>query len=195
MKEYTVADCFWDDYAQVAIIVKGKNKWGLIDRLGHEVIPAIYDRIQYMGGEVAFVNVGFKEGLKYEYSGKWVIVNLKNEIVATLRYSEVWVGGNQATVCYRNRWGVIDFDGNIIILLKYNYISLGGGDGYYYLFELQGKYGIIDNQGGIIMPPIYDRIITNTRFDSRGWMSVCQYGRWAYINRKGETVLKIISVH
>lgn len=45
MREYSVIDCFWGDYALVAITVNKKLKWGLINRFGDEVIPAIYDGI------------------------------------------------------------------------------------------------------------------------------------------------------
>lgn len=67
MREYSVADCFWEDYAQVAITVHKKLKWGLINRSVDEVIPVVYDAVQYVDGEVAFVNIGYRETQRYEY--------------------------------------------------------------------------------------------------------------------------------
>lgn len=190
MREYSVIDCFWGDYAQIAIMVNKKLKWGLINRSGEEIIPAIYDGVQYVGGEVAFVNIGYRATQRYEYSGKWGIVNLKNETVVPLSYSNVFPWNNRAIVCRRNRWGIIDYTGNIIIPLKYEGLFSSGIDDFF-ICKMNEKYGLIDRVGTILIPSIYDDIKATVQFDKKSWFVVCKENKWYYINRKGETVLKI----
>ena len=60
MERYSKLDCFHGDYAQVAVTIRGRYKWGLIDRMGKEVIPATYDSLVYYGGDNVFVNIFVK---------------------------------------------------------------------------------------------------------------------------------------
>lgn len=192
MKEYSKLECFHGDYAQVAVTIRGRYKWGLMDRMGKEVVPATYDSLEYLGGDRVFVNIGYKEGRKYQYSGKWGIINLKNEIKVPFRYSDLIAWGGYAIVCYRNRWGVINYDGDIIIRLKYESIFLTDQDQpEFFVFKKEGKYGLMDNQDQILIAPVYDEIKCWNTFDPKGWFTVCKEDKWYYINLKGETVLKI----
>ena len=56
-------------------------KCGLINNIDEFIIPPIYDNIQYIGTDTVAVNIGFKEGKKYQYSGRWGIVDLNNQIL------------------------------------------------------------------------------------------------------------------
>lgn len=37
MEQYSNLECFQGDYAQVAVTIRSRYKWGLIDRMGKEV--------------------------------------------------------------------------------------------------------------------------------------------------------------
>ena len=64
-------------------------KCGLINNIDEFIIPPIYDNIQYIGTDTVAVNIGFKEGKKYQYSGRWGIVDLNNQILVPLKYTDM----------------------------------------------------------------------------------------------------------
>lgn len=120
------------------------------------------------------------------------IVNLKNETVVPLSYSNVFPWNNRAIVCRRNRWGIIDYTGNIIIPLKYEGLFSSGIDDFF-IFKMNEKYGLIDRVGTILIPSIYDDIKATVQFDKKSWFAVCKENKWYYINRKEKLYSKYLT--
>ena len=100
-------------------------KCGLINNIDKFIIPPIYDNIQYIGTDTVAVNIGFKEGKKYQYSGRWGIVDLNNQILVPLKYTDMicWEDGIMFSAEYRRKWGVINIKGEVIIPFKFDWIS------------------------------------------------------------------------
>ena len=103
-------------------------KCGLINNIDEFIIPPIYDNIQYIGTDTVAVNIGFKEGKKYQYSGRWGIVDLNNQILVPLKYTDMicWEDGIMFSAEYRRKWGVINIKGEVIIPFKFDWISKMG---------------------------------------------------------------------
>lgn len=188
MTKYSLLQCFHGDYAIAAITIKKHYKWGLIDRSGKEVIPIAYDNIEYIGGDLVCVNTGYKEGRIYEHSGKWGVVNLKNEIVIPFIYSDFHAWDSFAIVRYRNKYGIIDYNGNTLIKTKYDSL-LPTNHKDIFVFKIKDKYGLIDNREEIVIAPIYDEIMSCNSFDPEGWLVVCKNEQWFYIDLNGRVVL------
>ena len=51
--------------------------------------------------------------------------------------------------------------------------------------EIGGKWGFVNLEGKIIIPPVYDEV----KVFSCGLAAVCKNGKWGYINEKNETVI------
>ena len=118
-------------------------KCGLINNIDEFIIPPIYDNIQYIGTDTVAVNIGFKEGKKYQYSGRWGIVDLNNQILVPLKYTDMicWEDGIMFSAEYRRKWGVINIKGEVIIPSC-----------------KAGKYGCLNMKGNVILPFVYDSV-------------------------------------
>ncbi|MFR3328643.1 MAG: WG repeat-containing protein [Odoribacter splanchnicus] len=169
---------FPDDYSCC------KEKCGLIDVTGKFVIPPIYDNMQYIGGSNVAVNIGFEEHERYQMSGEWGVVNIDNQILIPLKYTEINLWENNLfAVEYDGKWGVINSLVKTIIPFEYDYIS--SPDEYGYIQALKnGKYGCIAENGKILIPFIYDDMLPGKE------LIPVKYGQQSYyINRDGNRVL------
>ena len=134
-------------------------KCGLINNIDEFIIPPIYDNIQYIGTDTVAVNIGFKEGKKYQYSGRWGIVDLKNQILVPLKYTDMicWEDGIMFSAEYRRKWGVINIKGEVIIPFKFDWISWPDKNGNIPACKA-GKYGCLNMKGNVILPFVYDSV-------------------------------------
>jgi len=184
--KYKKLSCFWGEYAEVAMTVNGHCKWGLIHKSGAEVIPTKYDSISYVGGDVVFVNIGFKEGRKLQYPGKWGIVDLKNIVIVPFKYSVLYPYENGfASVCIRNKWGVIDWHGSIMIPIKYDFICQTPVEKLY-MIELASKFGLISIDGKVVVEPIYDELNCWNQSDPDQYFAVRKNDETFFIDKYGK---------
>ena len=163
-----------------------REKCGLINDKGEFIIPPIYDNIKYNGGANIAVNIGFEEHESYEESGKWGVIDLNNNILIPLKYSEIylWENGLYA-VEFLKKWGVIDISEKIIIPFEYDWISWSDQYGWIQAL-LQGKYGSITIEGEIMISFIYDDMLCC----GDAQLIPVKHGNQAYyIDRNGHRVL------
>lgn len=117
------------DLACVGMKIESRMKLGMIDKMGNEVIPTIYE------GTGAYEPDYFVSGTK---NIKWI-------------YFE----NNTACVGLNNKWGMIDNQNNIIVPFKYdNEFDFRGRD--IALVKFNDKFGWIDIKGKEVIPIIYD---------------------------------------
>ncbi|EPH11061.1 WG repeat-containing protein [Myroides odoratimimus] len=140
------------------IIAKKEKLVGMINSLGHEVIPFMYENM----GELS-------EGLiSARVNGEWGYVNTKNEVVIPFKYDYVLAFGTEglAAARYNKKWGFIDKEGKELIPFKYeinarNYVYRKRGSGFINglaRVKYKGKWGYINTQGELLGNKWYDNL-------------------------------------
>lgn len=152
---------------------KKGGKWGAIYENGEVRIPAKYDHAYAFSDGLAAVNLG---GEYYIYLGQEPSFYLDSFIPQSLRemsFSRWFMGG---------KWGFVDENGNECIPIQYDKVSsfyngisivnkggrwIGGSlqnshDSPRYIQQMptfiEGKYGIINKKGELIVPMIYSSL-------------------------------------
>jgi hypothetical protein len=142
------------------------GKWGFIDKTGELVIPAEYDVAwEFFGG---FARVGICG--EDENRTKWGFINKTGEIVVPLIYEYLEPFVNGLAVGIRepeneslNSLQVIDTSGNTIVSVSAENVTISD-NGRIILVRQNGKEGLMNMKGEVILPFEYDNIyINNTR--------------------------------
>lgn len=89
------------------IIVEVNGKWGLLDFLGHMVIPAEYDGIENFNGPSNLIKV--------QVNGKWGIINDQNQVLLDINYNEI-DSFNSTIQNNEGLWGIYDSDSLTVIV-------------------------------------------------------------------------------
>lgn len=115
------------------------DKYGFLDTLGHEVVPAMYELVH-----------GFDDGLAaVKLNGKWGFINKENKMVIPAKYEFAHdFYTDRAAVKLNSKWGFINHSGNYMIKPVYD-------DVIWPLSKLhpkakvgiKGKYILIDKNG------------------------------------------------
>ncbi len=152
--------------------VKLNNKWGYIDRNNKRRVPFIYDRVDSL-----FSNGLTVVGVGKNYSEmRYGVIRKTGHLIAPIIYDSINIGIFRKDIIakFDGKYGVLDRRmEKIIIPFIYDYINLP--DDYYYynsdsdyaaknlvevgiFVEDHFKYGIIDREQNIVVPPIYDSL-------------------------------------
>lgn len=137
------------------------SKWGLIDSLGNQIIPFIYDELSYAkDGYLSAI----KDGKKYKLDkeGKNILPEgykthdvFSNGLLAAKK--EILEGLNQnKAIKDTSKWGFMNEEGKWIIPAKYELVS-DFYEGRAVVYQ-QEKCGVIDTNGTLIVPIIYEGI-------------------------------------
>lgn len=142
-------------------IIEINNKYGTIDKYGNEILPCIYDYMEdYLGKDYYKVKINNEFGVLDKYC---------NEIVPCI-YEEIAKSGRKFIVKKNNLWGI--YDGADTTKCIYDYLSLDECPS-----KLKGKYGLLDDNGKIILDFVYDEI---------NFVEATGLGHWYCIFKKGE---------
>jgi hypothetical protein len=166
--------------------VTENGKDGYLDRTGKQIIPCRFDYAKPFSEGLAAVSVGGKDGY-IDRSGKMVIppqfkeAGSFSEGLAIIRLND-------------KEWGYIDTSGKLVINGEEFGLAREFSEGLAAVTGKNDKYGFIDKTGKFVIPPQYDRVGDF----SEGLAAVQKFGeRWsgnlAYINKKGEVVIKSMS--
>lgn len=142
------------------------DKWGYANGNDSIVIAPMYDYAQPFNNGVAKV---FRDNL-------YGFINEKNQEIIPLMYDTIMKPtGNVIRVCKDGKWGLIDSLNNEITELKYDRLLAFrcwhyGDSSFPDLAEihLNGKIGLINQQGVEIIPPEYDEIKLYPTFGKGG---------------------------
>jgi len=126
------------------------GKYGYMDKTGKTIIPAQYDDAGYFNNGLATVRIGNKFGV-IDTSGKEVVSPIYDEtsIKADHGFFITQTGG---------KYGCINSKGKVIMPNEYDYICVDNSDNTKIDFQLNDKSGLADENGNIILQPIYDWI-------------------------------------
>jgi WG containing repeat len=146
-----------------------KQRFGFTDTSGTMAIPVQYD-------SVSNFRKGFAAVKKDRY---WGVINTKGELIIPHQYDVVRLTDTCFfIIAQKNKWGVADTANGIKIPLQYTFIKYLFGDVFGFFSEekvdekskrrgfdtdrrdwgLKGKWGAINSNGQVVMPPVYDGV-------------------------------------
>lgn len=192
-------------------VVKYKDKYGVIDRYGKQVIDCKYDKINdemfvegmlrvqlndkwghvdQSGKEITpvkYKSLGdFSEGFAwFQEDEKYGYINKEGKHVIMPKFDEAYdFSEGLAKVMVDSKYGFIDTSGSEVIEVKYNNAySFSGG-----LAKVESdKYGCINIKGEEVVPFQYDEI--GEFSEGVAWVKL--NGNYGYINRSGEEIIPL----
>lgn len=179
-------------------IVGLRNKFGLIDTLGHVVVPIKYDDIDGGSHKKEYNNSWSGDGLiSVCMNGKWGYVDRKGKVVVPLMYDEVdprcYVPSKTfhpgvTRVCKERLLGCIDYRGELLLPIEYNEIEGSYGRDLFFA-KKEGKYGFFNQNYQLIVPFKYD--YTSGFRDNEEYCAVGVDGRYGYIDKTGKEVIPL----
>lgn len=157
--EYEFIGDFNGGYAAV----KREGNYGIINKHGHEVVPAVYKFDDILGDGVVkeFTDLGIIRVCK---DGKWGLLNKKGEIIVPFYYDNMgdFIDGI-SVVKVDKKYGAIDTNGKIVVPIDF-YVQdfvpkfSGGRLGIRKRTNAGIKAGYIDKEGNEVIPCIYDKV-------------------------------------
>lgn len=146
--DFDYDDIYYDDINNCIIYIKD-YKAGVADKLGNEIIPAIYNSIEPWSNGI----------FKVQKDNRFGLVDLNNNIIADIKYNEIGkleTGRAKVTITHpvqswRQLENYIDNKGKLVS--KYSNLN----DDYFLVQEF-GLFGVSDKQTNIKVPCIYDEI-------------------------------------
>lgn len=179
------------------IAFKKNVKWGVIDRLGNEILPAVYDRIGNFYEGITSVGRDNKHGYA-DKTGKMI-----TQLIYEGENGNSFTNG-YAFVCRESGCGYIDKSGNEITDLKYTWDD--GWNPFNYSLDglaavkLKGKWGYINTKGETVIKHQFDQawpfrdgiaaVNAGGQLKS-GFIQNLVGGKWGYIDKEGRQIVKI----
>lgn len=149
-------------------IIQKNNKYCVVDKTGKEVIPPIYENIQFVDGDI-LVHQKAKYGL-FDETGK--------EIIPVI-YDFLKEGDNVFLTKQGNKYGFLDKNGQAMIPSKYEqalYFSEGLA-----AVKKNGLWGFINKADSLVLPFKYQAALNFTE----GYAGVKLGNKWGFIDKKG----------
>jgi hypothetical protein len=180
---------------------QGIIHYGVIDEYGNTLIPFQYTWISRFRENKAFANKGGRLDNTLITGGQWYIVNLNNESMSDLPDTTLVADISENTSALMQfeknvawfpgwdngevKYGLIDTLGNWVTKPKYKIVNMIRENR---VAVYNGKMGVIDTRGFMIVPYIYDLI--GNFYNGLAWFK--SGGKYGYINLKGEVVIEPI---
>lgn len=171
---YTKASSFKNGVAFVQ--KRGSKKYYMIDKRGNRLGNLEFDKMPYIFGGLAKVQVDDKMGY----------VNLKGEWQIPPKYANASPFYDDLTFVAntQSKWAIIDKTGKLLSGFVYpGPLSFQHG---YARVRINGKWGIMDKSLKMIIPAQYEGIESY----GDGLFAYKQYGKWGYLNQTGKVVVK-----
>ena len=176
--EYDGWSFFWANKTYVWL----DDKYGLIDSAGNEVIPAIYDDVNYTTDILAFkkednwalfdYNSGKRTtGFKYQdivirsyklkgvkIKDKWGFVNRKGRLKIKPKFDEIDGFSKEGLCAVRQgkKWGFVNLKGKVVGKFDYSQVYSYQTEGAW--VKKDSKWGLIDTKGEVVIPFLYSDI-------------------------------------
>ncbi len=173
---FEMAEQFLDGLARVMI----GDKYGLIDKTGTAVIPAIYDDISYG------YSGNFKGGIiSVCLNDKWGFIDRAGNMVIPAKYDALhdFVEG-MAAAQVGDKWGFIDASGKMVIPARFDEVFQFEDD--YCVVRNEFSYGFIDKSGKVVVPIEYNDV----GVIREGYCSVCVDDKWGYVDTTGKMTVQ-----
>lgn len=193
------------------------DRWGIIDRDEHQMLPNIYEQIStpdhgtfFAGDEwgMALFDYSFRPLTPQHYIPITTVSDRRIGVLRGDKYGFLDLKGHEAVPCIYDeigrfhlgramvrlgdRYGIIDTSGTLILPLQYHNSKKKSGLYTYHdslaLVEQDGQYGYVDLQGRLVIPFYF-----NGAFPfSQGLASVRVGSHWGYIDTRGDIYLPFI---
>ena len=138
---------------------KKAEQWGLVDFHGKELTPAKYQEIKRV----------YKGVIAAKMADKWAIISPLGEELSAFEFDEVKIRENSESTVRDFGLKEVDFDEGYLLVSK------------------DGKWGLVDMKGKVIIPTIYDYIYQFTN----GVAIVKMNEKYGLINAKGTRISEI----
>lgn len=131
-------------YDENTFKIKLKNKEGLINKQGNEIIPSIYKSLEFKN-----------QTAKVLPFSDWTIINnsMQSRIIA---HDDVWKLGENTAVQTGDFIGITDMSDSYIFELSSAYFKHSYNE--LIAYELRNTQGVVNSKGEIILPNSYDSI-------------------------------------
>ena len=186
----------WDDMVAIDQSIDGNYLRGFMDRSGKEVIPPQFEDIcPFIGGRYAAICLGgkwgfadrsgairinpqFREAYSFDANGiavvrtgeGYALLNLRGKLESAADFQKILPFFGQplaAAVGADGTVGYINTRGEWVIRLSQaDSVGAFGRDGYA-IFRSGGKYGVVDRNGNIVLPAVYDQIVSDLLFSTQ----------------------------
>ncbi len=179
-------DAIYSIYGSDNIIAKKGNKMGLITVENKQVLPFVYDTIEFPSkGPCIFV----------KKNGFYGVVDLKNNNLIPFEYEMIvtsWhetKNGDPTLIVQKNyKLGTVNLKNEIIIPFEYNGISSWVEYGPKEHYVSKGlKYGLISGSGKVVVPVIYDYLYAYYKY----LILVGNNNKYGIINTDNETIVEM----
>gem|GEM_PF-4636389 len=157
-------------------------KYGFIDRTGKVVIPFKYDDATEFSEGYSVVYIGLKDIRESNVKGKYSIINKTGKELLPFEYDHItqyksffiafkgemnygWPGTGKYVMLDSTGTKVISSEYDKISYFAEGYYELANGEPGKYMYSIDGKHGIADKYGNIVLPVEYDAILSNYSWD------------------------------
>jgi len=203
VSQYRGAESFHDGLSKVY----KNDKHGYIDITGKEVVPCVYDYIEFSDG---LFFIGERKGFDHlENVIKWGLIDITGKIIIPYTYITLvpilhppdrigpyFVDG-VAVVRKKDDWGscgIINKTGDIVVPFKYNIfhsdIYSDISEGMIKVGDKNSKVGFYDINGNNVIPCKYDKNGAKNFHD--GFAFVGLNGKGGFIDKAGKEITKLI---
>lgn len=127
------------------LAVQENGKWAIYDGDGERVTNAVYDDF----------NARFRgDYITFRKGGKWGVMDYSGKITIKPRWDDIILYENSASLCLDNKWtGTTELDQEPEVTQPiYDDVGAFSENGYA-CFEKDGKYGLLDEDGNVMMTP------------------------------------------
>lgn len=194
-------------FTQNGLAVKVENKWGVINKKGTFLIEPIYDFIGDFTDNLAPVSLNNKFGYinergeiiiqpQFDFAGdfsknhaivkvgvKSGIIDKKGKFIMNPIYDDIQSTFDKNIFIFRSteKAGLLSLEKGELNI-SYSHISVNGKT---FIVTQEGKYGLIDKKGTILITPQYD-FLSQTR---NNLLLAKQKDKFGYVNEKGEVII------
>jgi hypothetical protein len=167
--EYDYVHLFSDNLAAV----RKNGKWGYINRQGHEITPFIYQEAGDFDGTVTWI----------KRDGKYGCINNFGQEVTPPVYDESFYFSNNVFIPSMGESSVSIHMENSLGQFDPSLLSKKPGiTGEYAIAKMNGKQGVLKNDGTIVIPFVYDSLV---RY-ARGLLKATRGEQVVYVDKYGK---------
>lgn len=127
------------------LAVQENGKWALYDGDGEQITNAVYDDFnsRFRGDYITF-----------RKSNKWGVMDYSGKVTIKPRWDDIILYDSSASLCLDNKWtGTTELDREPEVTHPiYDDVGAFSENGYA-CFEKNGKYGLLDDAGNVMMTP------------------------------------------
>lgn len=186
---FSDADDFSEELASVQFNENGK--WGYIDVNGNLKIDTLFSlAYEFKNG---FAEVEIETTDTTTVNPKYIVLEQKfydciidksGKIIDTIEYKKKKRKFPLIGSANTNTLGKLNRFGDTIMQKRYR--AFGYPQGEFMWYKTNGKYGLADTTGTILIKPIYEDL---TYFSSNGLAVAKRNGKYGYINNKGDIII------